>query len=323
MDRREAIAASYYTQRGVPGADPLLRGSQGLSYQNSHGVGTVDSELPGEASSAISPNTVNVGMSTVLPVGPAEPVKRRRGRPRKYGPDGSVSLALSSTSISPPTSAAGSMHRRGIGRPPGSGRKQHSISTGSSQNAMAGVGFTPHVITIAVGEDVAMKIMSFSQQCLKAVCVLSATGSVSTVTLSQSSSSGGMVTYKGRFEILCLSGSLLLMDNGGSRNRIGGLSISLASPDGRVIGGGIGGVLIAATPVQVIAGSFLWGNSKLKNERQEATAATDSGGRAMQSSAPTSIPASQKLSAVPFGMWSNDSQPVDIDDVQNIDLMRG
>ncbi|KAI4372353.1 hypothetical protein MLD38_010594 [Melastoma candidum] len=253
---------------------------QGWSYQNSYGVGTVDSELSGEASSAISPHTVNVGTSAVLPVGPAEPVKRRRGRPRKYGPDGSMSLALSSTSISPPTSSSvGSMHRRGRGRPPGSGRKQHLVSPGSSQTVMAGVGFTPHVITIAVGE--------------------------------------------GRFEILCLSGSLLPMDNAGSRNRIGGLSISLASPDGRVIGGGVGGVLIAATPVQVIAGSFFWGNSKSKNDRQEATPASDSGGLAMRSSAPTSIPASQKLSAVPFGMWGDDSQPVDIDDVQGIDLMRG
>lgn len=39
-------------------------------------------------------------------------------------------------------------------------------------------------------------------------------------------------------------------DNG-SRTRTGSLSVSLATPDGRVIGGGIGGVLIAATPIQV------------------------------------------------------------------------
>ena len=56
---------------------------------------------------------------------------------------------------------------------------------------------------------------------------------------------------QGRFEILCLSGSYLMTDEGGSRSRSGGLSISLSSPDGRVIGGGVGGLLIAATPVQV------------------------------------------------------------------------
>lgn len=45
----------------------------------------------------------------------------------------------------------------------------------------------------------------------------------------------------------------MLTDDGGSRSRTGGLSVSLSSPDGRVIGGGVGGMLIAATPVQVLA----------------------------------------------------------------------
>ena len=48
-----------------------------------------------------------------------------------------------------------------------------------------------------------------------------------------------------------MSGCYLLTNNGGHRGQSGGLSISLASPDGRVIGGGVGGVLIAASPVQV------------------------------------------------------------------------
>lgn len=61
---------------------------------------------------------------------------------------------------------------------------------------------------------------------------------------------------QGRFEILCLSGSYLFSNDGGSRNRTGGLSVSLASPDGCVIGGGVGGVLIAASPVQVTYWSF-------------------------------------------------------------------
>lgn len=44
----------------------------------------------------------------------------------------------------------------------------------------------------------------------------------------------------------------MLTDDGKSRSRTGGLTISLSSPDGRVIGGGVGGMLIAATPIQVI-----------------------------------------------------------------------
>lgn len=56
---------------------------------------------------------------------------------------------------------------------------------------------------------------------------------------------------QGYFEILCLSGSYMRTDNGGSQSRTGGLSVCLSSPDGRIIGGGVAGVLIAATPVQV------------------------------------------------------------------------
>lgn len=39
---------------------------------------------------------------------------------------------------------------------------------------------------------------------------------------------------------------------GGMRNRSGGMSVSLASPDGRVVGGGVAGLLVAASPVQVV-----------------------------------------------------------------------
>ncbi|XP_056687724.1 AT-hook motif nuclear-localized protein 3-like [Spinacia oleracea] len=38
---------------------------------------------------------------------------------------------------------------------------------------------------------------------------------------------------------------------GGPRSRAGGLSVYLAGPDGRVLGGGVAGVLIAASPVQI------------------------------------------------------------------------
>lgn len=40
-------------------------------------------------------------------------------------------------------------------------------------------------------------------------------------------------------------------ENGGTRSRSGGMSVSLASPDGRVVGGGVAGLLVAASPVQV------------------------------------------------------------------------
>lgn len=51
-------------------------------------------------------------------------------------------------------------------------------------------------------QDVLAKVMSFSQSTSKAVCVLSANGSISTVSLWQAASSGGTVTYEVRISIL-------------------------------------------------------------------------------------------------------------------------
>lgn len=70
-------------------------------------------------------------------VGHGEPVKRKRGRPRKYGPDGGVGLALSPV-VTPNSgsgrtgsgSGSGGGGRRGRGRPPGTGRKQQLASLG-------------------------------------------------------------------------------------------------------------------------------------------------------------------------------------------------
>lgn len=57
---------------------------------------------------------------------------------------------------------------------------------------------------------------------------------------------------QGRFEILTLRGSYTVTDNGGLKSRSGGLTVSLASPDGRIIGGGVAGLLMAASPIQVL-----------------------------------------------------------------------
>lgn len=40
-------------------------------------------------------------------------------------------------------------------------------------------------------------------------------------------------------------------ENGGTKGRSGGMSVSLAGSDGRVVGGGLAGMLVAAGPVQV------------------------------------------------------------------------
>ncbi|XP_050237674.1 AT-hook motif nuclear-localized protein 9 [Mercurialis annua] len=338
MDRREAMAmsgsASYYMQRGMsgPGTQAGLNVSSGInplsatnmSFQSNVGGNTIGSTLPMEISAAVSPHGVNAGGAPAVALPSGESGKRKRGRPRKYGPDGSVSLALS-PSVSTHPGTITPTQKRGRGRPPGTGRKQQLASLGSWLSGSAGIGFTPHIITMAVGEDIATKIVSFAQQGPRAICILSANGAVSTVTLRQPSTSGGTVTYEGRFEILCLSGSYLVTNNGGSQHRTGGLSASLASPDGRVIGGGIGGVLIAASPVQVIVGSFLWGGSKTKNKKVEGSdGARDDHQTVENPVSPPNVPPTQNLTPnSSVGLWPT-PQPVDMRNAHmDIDLMRG
>ncbi|KAL6126143.1 hypothetical protein ACLB2K_074194 [Fragaria x ananassa] len=337
MDRRDHMAmsgsASYYTPRSITGSGTQfgLLGSPGIHplsnpnavFQSNMGAGTIGSTLPVDPSSAISPHGVNVVAPSVAPQG--ESLKRKRGRPRKYGPDGTVSLALSPSSSSNPGMVVSSP-KRGRGRPPGSGKKQQLATLGEMLSGSAGMGFTPHIITIAMGEDIAKKIMAFSQQSPRALCVLSANGAVSTVTLRQPSTSGGTVTYEGRFEIICLSGSYLLTESDGSRNRTGGLSVSLASPDGRVVGGGVGGMLIAAGPVQVIVGSFIWVGSKTKNKKKEAIeGVTDFDHQTVDNSvAFNSMPPDQQFTQGSLlAVWPS-PRPLDMRNSHgDIDLMRG
>ncbi|XVF40209.1 hypothetical protein PTKIN_Ptkin01aG0093100 [Pterospermum kingtungense] len=61
----------------------------------------------------------------------------------------------------------------------------------------------------------------------------------------------------GLFEILSLTSSFTINDNGGVKSRSGGLSVSLAGPDGCVIGGGLTGIFVAASPIQIVVGSFM------------------------------------------------------------------
>ncbi|KAL6640787.1 hypothetical protein ACP70R_021910 [Stipagrostis hirtigluma subsp. patula] len=201
---------------------------------------------------------------------------------------------------------AGLSSGRRRGRPRGSGRRQILATLGEWYALSAGGSFTPHVIIVGTGEDVAARIMSFSQKGPRSVCILSANGTISNVTMRDSS--GSTFTYEvsdllrasitdksadcetnhiqklvnrindhmirskvfnlhesGRFEILQLMGSFTMAEEG--RRRTGGLSVSLAGPDGRVVGGVVAGMLRAASPIQVIVGSFL-PNSLKQHQRR-------------------------------------------------------
>lgn len=72
-----------------------------------------------------------------------------------------------------------------------------------------------------MSQDVATKIMQFAQHGPRAMCVLSANGAISNVTLRQQLSSGGTVTYEvciqliatlSQVKILCHGLLLILVD---------------------------------------------------------------------------------------------------------------
>ncbi|XP_057478038.1 AT-hook motif nuclear-localized protein 1-like [Actinidia eriantha] len=239
-------------------------------------------ENPSQATGSTQPAAPHLGVSSP-PLAAGLLLKKKRGRPRKYGPDGSVTAALSPRPIS--SSAPSPVIDFSAGkpakvRPVGSGSKPHQHKAdmgnlGEWVSCSVGANFTPHVITVNSGEDVTMKVISFSQQGPRAICILSANGVISNVTLRQPDSCGGTLTYEGRFEILSLTGSFMPAESGGMRNRSGGMSVSLASPDGRVVGGGVAGLLVAAGPVQIVVGSFLAGNQhEQKPKKQKTESAT-------------------------------------------------
>ncbi|TKY65605.1 AT-hook motif nuclear-localized protein 1 [Spatholobus suberectus] len=206
--------------------------------------------VPEATAGAIGVSPVSVGLDGTA-------VKKKRGRPRKYGPDGSVTMALSPMPISSSAPFSNDFSSGKRGKPRGMEYKLPKKAGVDHLGESVGTNFMPHIITVNTGEDITMKVISFSQQGPRAICILSANGVISNVTLRQPDSSGGTLTYEGRFEILSLSGSFMPTDNQGTRSRSGGMSVSLSSPDGRVVGGGVAGLLVAASPVQVVVGSFL------------------------------------------------------------------
>ncbi|KAL6557198.1 hypothetical protein OROMI_017548 [Orobanche minor] len=95
-------------------------------------------------------------------------------------------------------------------------------------------------------EDVKRKIMLFARGRHLTV-ILSCIGTVSAVNLKLSSSSE-TVTYEGLFDILNLSGTY--SDVGARHDLVGSLNLTLVGPDGRVRGGLVEDVMVAAIPVQ-------------------------------------------------------------------------
>ncbi|XP_010525495.1 PREDICTED: AT-hook motif nuclear-localized protein 16-like [Tarenaya hassleriana] len=170
--------------------------------------------------------------------------------------------------VQPVSAVEGEMGKRPRGRPAGSKNKPKPpiIVTHDSPNALRA-----HAMEIGSGCDVCETLADFARRKQRGLCILSANGCVTDVTLRQPASSGAIVTLHGRFEILSLLGSILPPPA-----PITGLTIYLAGPQGQVVGGGVVGGLIASGPVVLMAASFMnavFDRLPLDNDDEAAAAA--------------------------------------------------
>ncbi|KAK8704389.1 hypothetical protein V6N13_048015 [Hibiscus sabdariffa] len=143
--------------------------------------------------------------------------------------------------------------RRPRGRPSGSKNKpKRSVLVSPEPNPPM---MNPYVLQIPGGNDLVEAISRFSSRKNIGICVLNGSGTVSNVTLRQlSSTPGAIITFHGRFDILSLSATILpptasyIVPNT--------FSISLAGPQGQVVGGFVAGSLVAADTVFIVAATF-------------------------------------------------------------------
>ncbi|XP_074294189.1 AT-hook motif nuclear-localized protein 20-like [Silene latifolia] len=149
---------------------------------------------------------------------------------------------------SPGVGCGGPM-RRPRGRPPGSKNKAKApiIVTRDSPNTLRS-----HVMEVSDGADVAESIATYARRRQCGVAVLSATGSVSNVSI-RHPPGGAVVALHGRLEILALSGTFL---PGPVPVGSTGLTVYLSGGQGQVVGGSVVGPIIASGPVMVIAATF-------------------------------------------------------------------
>ncbi|KAF7099701.1 hypothetical protein CFC21_101304 [Triticum aestivum] len=266
-----------------PQPEPIIDAHPDDAHEGSASYSAPRSSFPAAGSSVVHVPAMSAS---------SEPPKQKRGRPRKYTPDGTkppaifpapypIGVVASPTPALPPGFTLG-LWGLGVVRPqappalpsplpppPSENSKQRAkkkrvwpprSTTSKKQRELAvpepgATGFVPQVITIQGGEDVAAKVMSYCGNGW-AVFILSAEGAVRNVTLKQPASSPGTVIYEGYFDIVSLSGVYLLSKSNGVSTLKGGFSISLVGHDGSLFGGGLAGPLIAASPVQVVFGRF-------------------------------------------------------------------
>ncbi|XP_021903613.1 AT-hook motif nuclear-localized protein 17 [Carica papaya] len=144
--------------------------------------------------------------------------------------------------------------RRPRGRPPGSKNKPKPpvFITRDFEPPMS-----PYILEIPGGNDVVEAISRFCRRKSMGICVLTGSGAVANVTLRQPSTTpGATITFHGRFDILSISATFLPPQTAPCPPVPNMFAISLAGPQGQIVGGSVAGALIAAGTVYIIAASF-------------------------------------------------------------------
>ncbi|EFH57712.1 hypothetical protein ARALYDRAFT_482633 [Arabidopsis lyrata subsp. lyrata] len=186
------------------------------------------SPFPVTETAASAPATVVEGVNDA---------SRKRERPKTYDRDYKGRFTTKSGTFTPRSSLR---NRRG------------DMSMG-----FGGGDFKPHMFTVNKGEDIIKRIMSFTENGSRGISVLSANGAVANVKIQLHSSSRRVVTYKDEYEIVSLSNTMAISESGGVKHKTGGWRIMIGgAPGASVFGGTLAGSLIAASPVQVVIGSF-------------------------------------------------------------------
>ncbi|KDP41470.1 hypothetical protein JCGZ_15877 [Jatropha curcas] len=142
--------------------------------------------------------------------------------------------------------------RRPRGRPPGSKNKPKPpvIITRDPEPAMS-----PYILEVPGGSDVVEAISRFCRRKNIGICVLTGSGTVANVTLRQPSTTpGSTITFHGRFDILSISATF--MPQTVSYPVPNTFTISLAGPQGQIVGGLVAGSLVAAGTVYVVAATL-------------------------------------------------------------------
>ncbi|KAL0460750.1 UNVERIFIED_CONTAM: AT-hook motif nuclear-localized protein 7 [Sesamum latifolium] len=70
------------------------------------------------------------------------------------------------------------------------------VFKGDTVAESAGSNFTPHTIAIQPGENIVQTICSFSQRASESICILSASGTVSSAEILRPGSCGGILRYE-------------------------------------------------------------------------------------------------------------------------------